>query len=167
MFKEFNHFESKNSKFTLQILKLIMSKTSGFLLIIVSILLLPIQSCNKNTNRVPYVPVDLYLNISLPAYINLNANGGWVYVSGGSKGLIVYRQTTDLFLAYDRHCTYDVNANCSAAAVDSTNVVINCDCDGSQYQIFDGSVIQGPALAPLQQYQTSFDLLSNTLHIYN
>jgi len=136
----------------------------------ISLLLLSLVvvfSCNKNQNRVPYVPIDLYLNITLPSYSNLNVIGGWVYVSGGSKGLIVYRQTADTFMVYDRHCTYDVNAACDPASVDSTNLAISCDCDGSQYQLYDGAVINGPATYALQQYQSSFDDLANTLHIYN
>lgn len=124
-------------------------------------------SCNKNRNRVPYVPVDMYINTSLPAYVNLSAIGGWVYASGGSKGIIIYRQSSDIFMAYDRHCTYDVNANCNPAVVDSTNIAIRCECDGSRYQIYDGSVIEGPATMSLQQYQTSYDIMSNTLHIFN
>lgn len=126
-----------------------------------------IFSCNKNQNRVPYVPIDLYLNISLPSYTNLNVIGGWVYVSGGSKGLIAYRQTATTFMIYDRHCTYDVTAQCASADVDSTNLAISCDCDGSQYQLFDGAVINGPATFSLQQYQSTYDEIANTLHIYN
>ncbi len=132
---------------------------------IVSLLLS--ASCNKNNNNVPYVPVDLYINVSLPSYSNLNIIGGWIYVSGGSKGLIIYRQTTETFMVYDRHCTYNVNDPCGKAVVDSTNISVSCDCDGSQYQIFDGAVINGPATLPLHQYQTSFDLLGNTLHVFN
>jgi len=129
--------------------------------------LVVIFSCNKNQNRVPYVPIDLYINIALPSYTNLNVIGGWVYVSGGSKGLIVYRQTAETFMIYDRHCTYDVNAPCASASVDSTNLAISCDCDGSQYQLYDGAVINGPATFSLQQYQSIYDGLANTLHIYN
>ena len=129
--------------------------------------LVVIFSCNKNQNRVPYVPIDLYLNITLPSYTNLNVIGGWVYVSGGSKGLIVYRQTAETFMIYDRHCTYDVNAACAAASVDSTNLAVSCDCDESQYQLYDGAVINGPAIYSLQQYQSIYDGLANTLHIYN
>ena len=131
------------------------------------ILLLFSFSCRKNENRVPYVPVDLYLNITLPSYNTLNVIGGWVYVSGGSKGLIVYRQTAETFMVYDRHCTYDVNATCTPASVDSTNLAISCDCDGSQYQLYDGAITNGPATMPLQQYQSTYDGLANTLHIYN
>jgi nitrite reductase/ring-hydroxylating ferredoxin subunit len=129
--------------------------------------LVVIFSCNKNQNRVPYVPIDLYLNITLPSYTNLNVIGGWVYVSGGSKGLIVYRQTAETFMIYDRHCTYDVNAACASASVDSTNLAVSCDCDESQYQLYDGAVINGPAIYSLQQYQSIYDGLANTLHIYN
>ena len=129
--------------------------------------LVVVFSCNKNNNRVPYVPIDLYLNITLPSYSSLNVIGGWTYVSGGSKGLIVYRQTAETFMIYDRHCTYDVNAVCASASVDSTNLAISCDCDGSQYQLYDGAVINGPATYSLQQYQYIFDGLVNTLHIYN
>lgn len=126
------------------------------------------NSCNKNNQIVPYVYVDLYVNISLPSYSNLNAIGGWVYVSGGSKGIILYRQTTDQFAAYDRHCTYNSNnSSCGAATVDSTNSFVECTCDGSQYQLYDGLVIQGPATFSLKPYRTSFDPMSNTVHIYN
>ncbi len=125
------------------------------------------SSCKKKNQTVPYVPVDIYINVALPAYINLSAPGGWVYVSGGSKGLIVYRQTLTKFMVYDRHCTYNIDNPCGAATVDSSNVSISCACDGSVYQIYDGAVTNGPATFNLQQYSTSFDDLNNTLHIYN
>ena len=123
--------------------------------------------CNKNNQIVPYVYVDLYVNISLPSYSNLNAIGGWVYVSGGSKGIILYRQTADQFAAYDRHCTYNSDNPCGPASVDSTHSFVECSCDGSQYQLYDGLVIQGPATYSLKSYQTSFDLMTNSVHIYN
>ena len=125
------------------------------------------NSCNKNNQVVPYVYVDLYVNISLPSYSSLNAIGGWAYVSGGSKGIIVYRQTTDQFAAYDRHCTYNSDNPCGPASVDSSNTYVACSCDGSQYQLYDRLVIQGPATFSLKPYQTSFDPMTNTVHIYN
>lgn len=125
------------------------------------------SSCNRNNQVVPYVAIDTYLNLNLPAYINLNGIGGWEYVSGGNNGLIVYRQTQNVFMVYDRYCTYNVDGSCGGADVDSTNITVSCDCDGSQYQIFDGAVIQGPATTNLHQYRSDYDELNNTLHIYN
>lgn len=124
-------------------------------------------SCKKNNQNVPYVAIDSYLNLNLPAYINLNGIGGWTYVSGGNKGLIVYRQTQDNFLVYDRYCTYSVDGSCGAVTVDSSNISITCECDGSKYQLFDGAVIQGPATVNLHQYRFDFNESNNQLHIYN
>jgi nitrite reductase/ring-hydroxylating ferredoxin subunit len=125
------------------------------------------SSCRRNNQVVPYVAIDTYLNLNLPAYINLNGVGCWAYVSGGNNGLIVYRQTQNVFMVYDRYCTYNIEESCGAGAVDSTNIRIACDCDGSQYQLFDGAVIQGPATTNLHQYRSDFDEINNTLHIYN
>ena len=126
-----------------------------------------LQSCVKNNNLVPYVPVDLYLNLYLPGYSSLNAIGGWAYVSGGSRGIIIYRQSVDLFAAYDRHCTYNADNPCVIAEVDSSFTFVECSCDGSQYQLYDGLVIQGPAGYSLKPYRTSFSAINNVVHIYN
>lgn len=124
-------------------------------------------SCSKNQNIVPYVYVDQYINISLPSYSSLNYIGGWTYITGGSRGIIIYRQSYDQFSAYDRHCTYNADNPCGKATVDSTNTFVECSCDSSRYQLFDGLVIQGPATYSLKNYQTNFDVITNQLHIFN
>ena len=103
----------------------------------------------------------------MPSYSSLNSIGGWAYITGGSKGIIIYRQSYDQFSAYDRHCTYNSDNPCGKATVDSTNSFVECACDSSQYQLFDGLVIQGPASYSLKNYQTSFDIISNQIHIFN
>lgn len=125
-------------------------------------------SCKKNTQQdnAPYVPVDVYINLNLPQNQALNAPGGWAYAQGGIKGIIVYRRGMDEFVAYDRNCTYNEESSCGTASVDSSNVLINCECDGSVYNIFDGSVNEGPARLPLRMYNASFDG-GNTVHVFN
>lgn len=123
--------------------------------------------CRGNQNQMPYVPVDIYINTTLPAYSNLTIIGGWVYVSGGNNGIIVYRQSFESVVAYERKCTYQLPESCGRGEVDSTNFYVECECDGTKYSIFDGSVIEGPASYSLYQYRTSFDSNSGALHIYN
>lgn len=125
-------------------------------------------SCRKTNDedRAAFVPVDTYVNINLPQYQALNISGGWAYANGGIKGLIIYRRGTDEFVAFDRNCTYNDANSCGFASVDSSNVLINCACDGSVYNIFDGSVSQGPATLPLRQYNASFDG-NNTVRVFN
>ena len=67
---------------------------------LVSFTMLLLCNCTKNQNIVPYVHVDQVINISLPSYSSLNTIGGWKYISGGSQGIIIYRQSYDQFSAY-------------------------------------------------------------------
>ncbi len=114
--------------------------------------------CNEaNQHPIPNLPVNIYLNLSLPAYQELNNPGGWAYVNGGSKGIIVYRNF-DQFVALDRHSTYSPDSACAIAEVDSINFFsINDPCSDSKYNILDGTVTQGPAKWGLKQYYTTWD----------
>jgi nitrite reductase/ring-hydroxylating ferredoxin subunit len=133
----------------------------------ISFLAIGLTDCRRNRNMMPYVPVDIYLNISLPAYSNLNIIGGWVYVTGGNNGILVYRQTYETILAFERRCTFEVENACGAVTVDSTGLTVVCECDGSKYHIFDGSVLEGPAVWNLYQYRTTFNVNTNQVHIFN
>ena len=149
-------------------IKLLMNKIIlKFKNFLICFCIISLNSCTKNQNIVPYVYVDQYINISLPSYSSLNSIGGWAYISGGSRGIIIYRQSYDQFSAYDRHCTFNADDPCGKATVDSTNSFVECACDSSRYQLFDGLVIQGPASYSLKNYQTSFDIISNQIHIFN
>ena len=114
--------------------------------------------CSKNNPNtvIPNVYVDAQLNINEPSSFNLQPIGGWLYINGGSNGLIVYRANLDEFKCFDRHSTYNVDGWCQVH-VDSTGFILADTCSGSQYSIFDGTVTKGPATIPLKQYPTTFD----------
>jgi nitrite reductase/ring-hydroxylating ferredoxin subunit len=119
--------------------------------------------CRQNNRPIPNVPVDLAINIQNPEYQTLYGVGSWVYVSGGSKGIIIFRASAEEFKAYDRHCTYQPDSECALAEVEDNNLVATC-C-GSSFQLLDGSPISGPATIGLQQYNTSFD--GNIIRVWN
>ncbi|MEC8758449.1 MAG: hypothetical protein VXX70_02770 [Bacteroidota bacterium] len=116
---------------------------------------LPLSGCVDTPGVIPYVDVQVDLNLSLPAYNNLNVPNNWLYISGGSRGLIVYRYTLDEFVVLDRHATWDVGAGCQCT-VSPDGYTIEDPCSGSQWYIFDGSIIQGPTTAPLERYTTTW-----------
>ena len=124
------------------------------------------SSCHKNSDNNTqggYVDVTIYLNE--PSSFQLNTIGGWMYYTGGLKGLIVYRRTQNDFAAYDRECTYDPTASCALLKVESSNTTVADSCCGSRFNIYDGSVAKGPATKSMIQYQTTFD--GNQIHIFN
>jgi len=131
-----------------------------FLLIFITI------GCKKKSEYpIPNVSVNIYLNLSLPAYQNLNSPSGWVYINGGSRGIIVYRNF-NTFIALDRHTTYQPDSVCGVATVDTSNFfIINDPCSDSQYSISDGTVSKGPAKWGLKPYFANYD--GGSVHISN
>ncbi|MFZ1688949.1 MAG: hypothetical protein WAU70_16120 [Flavobacteriales bacterium] len=128
--------------------------------------LLLVASCRKEEQGgVPYTQVDIQFNVNNPAYVDLQVPGGWIYITGGSRGIIVYRKTMDDFIAMDRHCPYQPTNDCQVH-VDATQVTArDTTCCTSTFSIMDGSVTNGPATIGLQQYNTTFN--GTTLRIYN
>jgi len=116
-------------------------------------------SCGKGSEHqsIPEVPVDLYLDISSTIYIKLSNVGGYEYMSGGYKGIIVYRLSMEDFVAYDRACPYHPYDECALIEMDHSGVILKDTCCGSEFNLLDGSVSKGPAEYPLKRYQTIFD----------
>lgn len=127
-------------------------KKSGIYLLSFFLLL----SCrDRNRSFVPDVPVNININVNEPAYFNLTVVTGWVYITGGSRGIIVYRKGTNEFVAFERHSTYEPGDAC-AVVVKEDNIIVEDPCSGSQWLITDGSLVNGPASFPLVQYDTQF-----------
>ncbi|GAB4250075.1 MAG: hypothetical protein Kow0079_03080 [Vicingaceae bacterium] len=123
-------------------------------------------SCKKNNDaNIPLVNVDITIYINNPEHIDLQSVGGWEYLNGGSRGLIIYRSGTNSFKAYDRHCPYQPSNSCGLVSVDANNIQASDACCGSKFLLNNGSVTSGPANTGLKTYQTSFD--GNALRIYN
>jgi len=124
-------------------------------------------ACSKDdeNSNIPLVNVNYYIQTNNPAYNAVSVPGGWMYLNGGSRGLILYRASNDEFRVFDRHCTYNSTSTCALVSVENNNITAFDDCCNSKFLISNGYVTQGPANLPLKQYQTSFD--GSVLHIYN
>lgn len=122
--------------------------------------------CKKdNNNNIPNTAVDIYLYTSNPSFIDVSVVGGWVYITGGVRGILIYRKSTTEFMAYDRNCTYQPDQPCATVVMESNNIAATDTCCHSRFSIYDGSVFNGPAGLPLKSYSTTYD--GNVLHIYN
>ena len=75
-------------------------------------------------------------------------------VGGGvifpDDGVVVTQPESGTFHGFTIVCTHQ---GCTVTSVTST---INCPCHGSQYSLEDGSVVAGPAPAPLTVVDLSF-----------
>jgi hypothetical protein len=125
-------------------------------------------SCKKTKDHpITSIPFDFEIDLALPSYTELNGIGGWAYVNGGIKGIIVYRRSYDVFVAFERQSPEDPGNTCPTALTpDSSNFLqLNDACSGAKFSLYDGSPISGSEWG-LRQYQVSWNG-SNVLRIYN
>ncbi|MEZ4938036.1 MAG: hypothetical protein R2799_10645 [Crocinitomicaceae bacterium] len=103
----------------------------------------------------------------LPSYSSLQSVGGYAYVNGGVKGLVVYRKSIDEFVCFDRMSTAEGGYDCTPIEVDTDNYLfLNDSCSDAVYSLIDGSLVSGSAVYGLRAYQTNFDGFS-ILYISN
>jgi nitrite reductase/ring-hydroxylating ferredoxin subunit len=140
-------------------------KSNLVLFFLIAIFLTSSFNCKDKDEYVPYVWVDFYAYLSDPEFVDLNAIGNYVNVTGGYKGIVLYRKSIDEFVAYDRACAYDPLKECERVNVDETNLYLICPCCNSKFSILDGSVVNSPATKPLKMYQCTFD--GNAIHVFN
>lgn len=116
-------------------------------------------------SNIPNVAVNIFISLQDPEFIDLTIPSGWVTVTGGSRGILIYRISQDEFKAYDRHCTFNPSSSCGIVEMDLSGVTLSDACCGSIFSVFSGIPNQGPAVQRLREYQTSFD--GNNLRIFN
>ncbi|MBW6491148.1 MAG: hypothetical protein K0B15_08140 [Lentimicrobium sp.] len=119
-------------------------------------LLLLAFSCGKETDKteIPYVYVNFVI---YPNTLHFIPEGGYVYSSGGYKGLIIYRPLSDQFLAFERACSFDPLDDDAVVEVEPNGMIAIDSLCGSRFLLTDGSPIKGPASVGLKQYRTRYD----------
>lgn len=133
------------------------------ILLVTILLLLIVPGCNKeNQPVIPYVFVSLQLYPNSMDYIQV---GGYKYVDGGYRGILIYRILSDQFAVYERCCPYDPDKTGARVTVDASGMIcIDSVCE-SKYLLYDGSPYGGPSPYMLMQYKYSYD--GDVLMIYN
>ncbi len=132
--------------------------------LLLTLLLLTTQ-CDTGGYQIPYVRVDLHLNII--SELGNPALNSITLVDGGANGLIVYREDFGLFRVYDRTCTQDPEHNEAVIEdEDFEDVLFTCPECKSKYLLLTGAdPIEGPATFPLHEYYSVVD--GDLLHVYN
>jgi nitrite reductase/ring-hydroxylating ferredoxin subunit len=149
--------------FTAVWLNFISMKRACFFLCAASMLLF--TACRREQQVVPNVAVNVLLYLNDPQNTAITTIGGWIYVNGGYRGIVLHRKSQNEFVAFDRTCPFRPEESASQVSVDSSNVILEDRSCGSKFLLSDGSAIQTPALVPLKQYNTTFD--GNSIRIYN
>ncbi len=121
---------------------------------------------NCTVSQASQTPVNFTILAGSGQFFPLNTIGGYTYVSNvGIKGILVFRLSSNQFIALERSCTQDgCNATKALVWFQPGNACKDSIC-GSVFSASDGSVQTGPASISLYKYNTNWD--GNQLHIYN
>ncbi|MDT8430274.1 MAG: hypothetical protein RQ746_01945 [Bacteroidales bacterium] len=131
------------------------------------LLLLVILStkCETGGYQIPYVRVDLNLNII--SELGNPALNSTTLIDGGANGLIVYREDFGLFHVYDRTCTQYPEHNATVVEDEEfDDILFTCPECKSKYLLLTGAdPIEGPATFPLHEYYSR--VYGDLLRVYN
>ena len=115
-----------------------------------------LNSCSKNNNMIPNVPVNFRIQAS-----ELGGVGSAIYTETeyGIRGIIIYHYNTNEYIAYERACSFKPSDNCESVQLNNEkNPSYLVDkCCNSKFLIENGIPFDGPALRALKQYYTEFD----------
>lgn len=127
--------------------------------------LLTLISCEPQIieEPIPYVPVDIEVNLSNPQFATLNSFGYAYLNSEGVRGIIIHK-SGNRYRAFERNCSFNPYDACATVDVHPSGQYMVDTCCSS---IFDwtGQPIGGPAIFPLLEYFTILN--GNFLRIYN
>lgn len=115
-------------------------------------------SCGKEERcGVPIGITNFTIEPNSAYYSGLNNVGGYMYLTGGHRGVIVVRTAYDHFVAFERTCPAD-STTAVVAAEDWGGTLLECpECHTLFNAYADGYPIDGGATAcPLHQYSTSY-----------
>ncbi len=139
------------------------------------------SACNKGhiNPNIPYGTIRIDIDPNSTFYQELNTVGGWTYVnngspgvfiSGNSRGVIIYRNGKSDFMAYDRmppndpdKCC-DSQGNCTHLVVGDFYPLVKDTCTQNSYLLLDGNLFQGTGRYPLIRYSAVYD--GDLLHVY-
>lgn len=123
---------------------------------LVAILLLSTLSCESvvEESPIPDVPVQVEVNLNDIDNVALKQIGGYIYANGGVRGIIVLRESTTTYRAFDRNCTFQPTDACAIVSFHSSGFYMEDSCCGSTFDL-SGFPTAGPAEFPLKEYKVS------------
>ena len=120
------------------------------------VVMVAISGCEPQLqDQIPYALVEIDINLNDNEYLDLQVDGGFVYILGGVRGLILYRVNESEYRAFERNSPVDASNACSTIDVDGSGLFMIDHCHNILFD-FEGTPISGSA-PRMRQYSTLLD----------
>lgn len=136
------------------------------MLSVTMLLVTSFSSCapDVSDDAIPFVPfADIIVNLNLPEYASIKLDGGYKYINGGVRGIILYRKNASTYIAYERNSSYHPNEACATVEVHSSGLYIIDPCSNSTFDLSTGNAAGGLATRPLRQYVVLLSVFELTI----
>lgn len=123
--------------------------------------------CGETENRteIPYAIVNESINLNNFDYQPLQFIGGFANIDAGVRGIILYRESQNVYRAFERNCPFQPFDACADVSVDPSSSLFMVDsCCTSTFD-FRGFPTGGPASQSMLEYNVT--LAGNFLEIRN
>lgn len=118
----------------------------------------------KNESDIPFAIVEETINLNNFEFLALKTIGGYVEINAGVRGIIIIRESNNVYRAFEKNCSYQPLNSCANVEVDESGLFLIDLCCASKFD-FSGFPFEGPATRPLLEYQTM--LSNNFLRVSN
>ncbi len=127
------------------------------------------SSCNQSNSNsdsiIPNVAVNYRVNLNDNTYFNLKNDGGFVYIPNvGVKGILLYRNNSTNYTAFERASPLNPYGKCNTIIMDASRLFLADTCGKATFDL-QGNVYSGNTTSPLKKYYT--ELSDNILQITN
>lgn len=115
------------------------------------------QANNSSDSIIPNVAVNYRVNLNDNTYFNLKNDGGFVYIPNvGVKGIILYRNNSANYTAFERASPINPYGKCNIITMDASRLFLADTCGKATYDL-QGNVYSGNTNAPLKKYYTELN----------
>lgn len=111
-------------------------------------------ACSDNTqlgNCLQNITIGVSTDLNNPININAQTPGGYTFLNGGAKGILLFNINGSTFVAFDLICP---NADCSSPMTFENGLTLKCECDASEYSVHLGGAPQtNGSNCPAREYR--------------
>lgn len=118
----------------------------------------------RNNPNLPDLNFRVQLDLSFPEYNDLQFPGNsFATYNYGVRGVVIYNINNSQYAAFELSDPNHPPNSCSAMTVNG--VIATCGCDGNQYNVITGELVEGDGQYTMKPYRVQRS--GNRLEVFN
>ncbi|SDS47712.1 hypothetical protein [Gramella sp. MAR_2010_147] len=118
----------------------------------------------RNNPNLPDLNFRFQLDLSFPEYNDLQFPGNsFATYNHGVRGVVIYNINNSQYVAFELSDPNHPPSSCSAMTING--VIATCDCEGNQYNVITGEIVEGDGQYTMKPYRVQKS--GNRIEVFN